>query len=211
MIELLKAIDTKLFLFFNGNHTAFMDSVMSAVTDKYTWIPFYFILLFFVWRRTKITEKRNSTINTKDAILNSKSSILNSNILLVLLSVAILITLSDQISVHLFKETFQRYRPCHNLLLKDKVHVLDKHCGGLYGFVSSHAANTFALTTFLIFFFRNKYFALFMYLWAAFVSYSRVYAGVHYPFDVLGGMVLGIFLGLIAYKFYFHYSKEYAV
>ena len=174
-------------LFFNGNHSEFMDSVMSVVTDKYTWIPFYLILLFFVWKKTK------------------------RNMWLVVLSVAILIVLSDQFSVHLFKETFQRYRPCHNLLLKDKVHILDGHCGGLYGFVSSHAANTFALTTFLIFFFRNKYFALFMYLWAAFVSYSRVYAGVHYPFDVVGGMALGIFLGAFVYKFYSHYNKKHAV
>ncbi|MEK6616129.1 MAG: phosphatase PAP2 family protein [Bacteroidota bacterium] len=186
MIELLKNIDTRLFLFFNGNHTEFMDSVMMAVAYKFTWIPLYALLLFFVWRKTK------------------------SNMWLVVLSVAILITFSDQISVHLFKETFQRYRPCHNLLLKDKIHLLNGYCGGMYGFVSSHAANTFALATFLILFFRRKDFALCMYLWAAFVSYSRVYAGVHYPFDIFGGMVLGIILGLIGYKFYFHLNKKYA-
>lgn len=186
MIEFLEYIDTRLFLFFNGNHTPFMDSVMGAVSYKYTWIPFYLILLFFVWKKA------------------------GSKMWMVVLSVAILITLSDQISVHLFKETFERYRPCHNLLLKDKVQLIDGHCGGLYGFVSSHAANTFALTTFLIFFFRRRDFALFMYIWASVVCYSRVYAGVHYPFDVLGGMMLGIFLGFIAYRFYFNYSKKYA-
>ena len=130
---------------------------------------------------------------------------------IVMLSVAILITFSDQISVHLFKETFQRYRPCHNLLLQGQIHLLDGNCGGQYGFVSSHAANTFALMTFLIFFFRHKGFAIGMYLWASFVCYSRVYAGVHYPFDIVGGMVLGIFLGLIGYKVYFHLNKKYAV
>ncbi|MBI4945490.1 MAG: phosphatase PAP2 family protein [Bacteroidetes bacterium] len=186
MIELLKYIDTRLFLFFNGNHTDFMDSVMMAVTGKFTWIPLYALLLFFVWKKTK------------------------SKMWLVVLSVAVLITFSDQISVHLFKETFQRYRPCHNLLLKDKIHLLNGECGGLYGFVSSHAANTFALATFLIFFFCRRDFALCMYLWAAFVSYSRVYVGVHYPFDILGGMVLGIFLGAIGYKIYFHLNKKYA-
>ena len=187
MIELLKAIDIKLFLYFNGNHSEFMDSVMSTVTDKYTWIPFYLILIFFVWKKVK------------------------NKMWLVVLSIVILITLSDQISVQLFKETFQRYRPCHNLLLKGKVHILNGHCGGLYGFVSSHATNTFALAAFLVLFFRNKYFALFMYIWAAFVSYSRVYAGVHYPFDIVGGMALGIFLGAFVYKFYAHYNKKYAL
>ena len=186
MIELLKAIDTKLFLFFNGNHTPFMDSVMGAVTDKYTWIPFYLILLFFVWKTSK------------------------SKMWLVVLSVAIMITVSDQLSVHLFKEVFQRYRPCHNLLLQGKVQLINGACGGLYGFVSSHAANTFALTTFLIFYFRRKDFAVFMYIWASFVCYSRIYAGAHYPFDVLGGMMLGVFIGFTAYRFYFHYNKKYA-
>ena len=129
---------------------------------------------------------------------------------MVVLSVAILITLSDQVSVHLFKETFQRYRPCHNLDLQGKVQLIDGACGGMYSFVSSHAANTFALTTFLIFFFRSRGFALFMYLWACIVCYSRVYAGVHYPFDILGGMMVGVFLGFIAYRFYFNFNKKYA-
>jgi len=80
--------------------------------------------------------------------------------------------------------------------------------GGQYGFVSSHAANTFALITFLSFFFRRKDFALGMYLWASFICYSRVYAGVHYPFDILGGMFLGIVLGVIGYKTYFHFNKK---
>ena len=101
MIELLKNIDTKLFLFFNGNHTPFIDTVMSIAGNKFTWIPLYLLLLFFVWRRKR--EK----------------------LWLVILSVVILITLSDQISVHLFKETFQRYRPCHNLFLQDKIHLIN--------------------------------------------------------------------------------------
>ncbi len=187
MIEFLKAIDLRLFLFFNGNHTPFMDSVMGFASNKYAWIPLYLLFLFFVWKKSK------------------------SRMWLVALSVAILITFSDQISVHLFKETFQRYRPCHNLLLKDKVQLINGECGGTYGFVSSHAANTFALITFLSLYFRRKDFAFSMYIWAAFVAYSRVYAGVHYPFDVLGGMFLGMILGVIGYKIYKNLDKKYAI
>ena len=184
MIELLKNIDTRLFLFFNGNHTEFMDKVMGLAGGKLTWIPLYILLLIFVWKKKQ--EK----------------------MWLVVLSVAILITLSDQISVHLFKETFQRYRPCHNLLLQDKIRLINGECGGMYGFVSSHAANSFALITFLSLIFRRMDVALCLYLWASFVSYSRIYAGVHYPFDILGGMLLGFFLGIIGYKIYRNFEKN---
>ena len=185
MIEFLKHIDTKLFLLFNGHPTPFMDTVMGIVGNKFTWIPLYLLLLYFVWKKAK------------------------SSMWLVLLSVAVLIICSDQISVHLFKETFQRYRPCHNLLLKDKIHLINGQCGALYGFVSSHAANTFALFSFLALFFRKPWFILLMYLWASLVSYSRVYAGVHYPFDVVGGMMLGVMLGILGYKIYARLDKKY--
>jgi undecaprenyl-diphosphatase len=186
VIEFLKAIDTKLFFFFNGNHTAFMDSLMDWVEYKFTWIPLYVLFLFLAWKKKR------------------------ERVWLVVLSIFILITLSDQISVHLFKETFQRYRPCNNLLIKDKVQLINGACGGLYGFVSSHAANTFTLITFLSLFFRRASFAVCGYLWAGMVGYSRVYAGVHYPFDIMGGAMLGIFLGMVGWKIYLHFEKKYA-
>lgn len=185
MIELLEHLDTRLFLFFNKNHTPAMDAFMGAVAYKYTWIPLYLILLFFAWRKVR------------------------SGIWLVVLSVALLITFSDQMSVHLFKNVFERYRPCHNLLIKDQVQLINGACGGLYGFVSSHAANAFALTIFLSLFFRNRMFAMGMLFWAALVCYSRVYGGVHYPFDILGGAMLGTILGVVAFGFYKHYHKKY--
>lgn len=182
-----------------------MDTVMAAITGRFTWIPLYLIIFFFACR--KIYGRRS---NTEGKIPNPQALILKPQLWLLVGSVTVLIILSDQLSVHLFKETVRRYRPCHNLLLKEKVQLINGVCGGLYGFVSSHAANSFALTTFLILFFRNKYFALGMYLWAVIVSYSRVYAGVHYPFDILGGMMLGIFIGLFVYKFYSHINRKYA-
>lgn len=185
MIEFLEYLDTRLFFLFNGHHTPFMDKVMGLASGKLTWTPLYILLLIMVWKKKQ--EK----------------------MWLVVLSVAILITLSDQVSVHLFKETFQRYRPCHNELIKDQAQLIDGRCGGLYGFVSSHAANSFALITFLSLFFRKKGIAIGLYFWASFVCYSRVYGGVHYPFDIVGGMMLGIFFGIIVYKFYIKYDRKF--
>ena len=179
IIASIKKLDTEIFLFFNSKHTPFFDTVMAAASGKYTWIPVYAFLLFLVFR------------------------FVGKHIWLVAISVALLILASDQASVHLFKNVFLRYRPCHNLLIKDIMH-LNGSCGGTYGFVSSHAANTFALAMFLALFFKNRinYFGVYIFIWAAFVSYSRIYNGVHYPADIAVGALLGMFIGWAIYKLY---------
>jgi len=115
----------------------------------------------------------------------------------VLLSVAILIFLTDQVSVHLFKNVFLRLRPCHDPLLKGMVHTVRGECGGTYGFVSSHAANTFGLAVFLFPFLRSTIPGLSWMLigWAAVVSFSRIYLGVHFPLDIIVGAMMGALLG----------------
>lgn len=114
--------------------------------------------------------------------------------------IALVIILSDQISVNFFKEIFLRLRPCHNPEISNLVHTVDG-CGGQYGFVSSHASNTFALAVFLGLIFKKhlSYLLHIMLVWAAIVSYSRIYVGVHYPADILCGALLGV---LIAYVFW---------
>lgn len=120
---------------------------------------------------------------------------------MVLLFVAVLITLSDQISVHAFKNVFERLRPCHTPDLIFVVHTVEK-CGGQFGFVSSHAANSFALAFFISGLLRKSYrwVPYLMYGWATLTIYSRVYLGVHFPGDVLGGAILGMFIGWVVLK-----------
>jgi undecaprenyl-diphosphatase len=179
LIHSIKELDTKLFLFLNGKHNAFFDSVMFWSSHRYFWIPLY---LFFFFLAIKHFGKK---------------------VWLVALSAALLIALSDQISVHAFKNVFLRYRPCHNLLIQAQVHLNDG-CGGTYGFISSHAANTFALAMFLGLLFKNKirYFTFFIFIWATFVSYSRIYNGVHYPLDVAAGAIVGMGIGIVVFKIY---------
>ena len=167
-------LDTNLFLFLNSFYSDYCDTIMLMVTRKETWIPFFAVILFFIFKNYR------------------------SKWWLIVLFVALTILLADQLSV-LLKETIQRLRPAHNPEIEQLVHnVLRK--GGLHGFVSSHAANSFALFAFTIRLFRNRGYWFLMLFWAVLFSYSRIYSGVHYPLDILGGAVLGWLIGVGTYK-----------
>jgi len=175
LLEKLLHWDQELFFAINGANNSFFDFLMFWISNKYIWIPLYafFVFLFFKNFKWKAA--------------------------LILVFSALLITMSDQISVHFFKEVFQRIRPCHDPAISEMVHLVNGHCGGKYSLVSSHATNLFALALFLINIFGNKYkyFTLLILFWAGIGSYSRVYLGVHYPLDVIAGAIVGSILGII--------------
>uniref|UniRef100_UPI003216866C phosphatase PAP2 family protein n=1 Tax=uncultured Draconibacterium sp. TaxID=1573823 RepID=UPI003216866C len=176
-MEILQNIleaDKELFLYLNSFFNDFWDTIMLLVTRKETWFPFYAIILFYIIKNYR-----------------SKS-------VLIILALVLLILASDQLSV-LMKVTIQRFRPVHEPAIQDLVHnVLRK--GGLYGFVSSHAANSFALFAFTSRIFKNKSYSLLLLFWALLFCYSRIYSGVHYPLDILGGATLGWLIGVLIYK-----------
>ena len=178
MLETLLNWDTQLFLFLNDLRSPFWNQVMWAFSDKEFWYPFYGLLIVAMGWRYKW------------------------NALITIIFIAITITLADQISVKCFKFVFERLRPSHNPEIKEQVNILNGYRGGQFGFVSSHAANTFALAAFTTRLFKNKYFSWFIFLWAAVVSYSRIYLGVHYPLDIIGGALLGMGLGFFVSYLY---------
>lgn len=171
--------DTELFLALNGANSSFWDTIMWWSSDKLIWIPLYLVFLFLLWKNYR------------------------SKIWIVVLFAALLIFLSDQISVHLFKDVFHRLRPCHEPLLEGMVHIVNGKCGGQYGFYSSHASNIFAIAVFVISLRKRRCpsFILAIILWACMIAYSRIYLGVHYPGDVIAGAIAGSFLGWIIARF----------
>jgi len=180
MLETLQNIDQQFFLFLNGLHNSFFDFVMYWVSNKFIWIPLYAWFIYMIIKKYR------------------KQSIL------ILILVALMITLSDQITVF-FKNYFERPRPCHDEYIGHLVHVVKDACGGPYGFMSGHAASSFSLATFLIPLIggRFKNFKIFLIFWASLVAYSRVYLGVHYTADIICGAMLGILLGYFFSKLFF--------
>ncbi len=186
MIEKLNSLDTKIFLYLNGQHNSFFDPIMYWASDKLFWIPYYaFIAVLLVWYYKKQS-------------------------IPIFISIGVLITLADQIASHLIKQTVKRLRPSHEPTLEGLIHLSKAGPGGQYGFVSSHAANAFALAAFLIFILPKKFNWLKWILgfWALFVSYSRIYNGVHYPSDVIVAALIGILLGFLISKLYFSYKPK---
>jgi undecaprenyl-diphosphatase len=186
MFQYLEYIDQQLFLFLNQINTPFLDELMRWITYRFTWIPLYIFLAYLLFKNLGLNK-----------------------FLVALVSAVFLIVLSDQISVHLFKNIFLRYRPCHNEDIKHLVHLIDG-CGGTYGFVSSHAANTFAIAIFIGIVLKTYYPKLLILLifWASIVSYSRIYAGVHYPADIIIGALIGSILAFLNIKIYTRLIKH---
>ena len=190
IFDYIDKIDIVIVQAINSCNSAFLDQFMWIISVKYTWIPFYILLILFYFKKT-----------------NLKKSLLF--LFFLLLSVAF----ADQISVNFFKEIFQRLRPSHNTLLKDQLHLHvfengDIYRGGSYGFVSSHAANFFAVLTFAYLVMKQYYSNLFIpfLILGLLVGYSRIYLGVHYLTDVIVGAILGVFIALVIYRFLFTFT-----
>jgi undecaprenyl-diphosphatase len=181
---MLERLDQHLFLFLNSFNSPFWDKVMFAVSGVLIWVPLYLAILIYLGIKYK------------------------KKFLIILFFLILAATLADQISVQLFKNIFHRLRPCHEPYLEGLVHIVNGSCGGLYGFVSSHATNSFNVALLSSLFIRKRWFTILIVFWALTIGYSRIYLGVHYPGDVICGSMLGALIGWGMYSLYILTDKK---
>ena len=186
MINAIKTLDQQLLLAINRAHSPLLDAVMVFASNRLVWFPFYALLvgwLIYHFRRRA---------------------------LLLLPLVISAVGLADSITSRLFKPFFGRPRPCHDGRLVGLLHLPDG-CGGMFGFLSSHAANSMALAVFLAVVLpegRFRGLKIGTFVWCLLLSYSRMYLGAHYPTDVLGGAAVGAFVGWLAAVAYQHLAPQ---
>lgn len=183
MIDWLVNIDKDLFLFLNGLNHPLIDPIMVFITGKYSGIPIYALILFWLFKKYDI----------KTALI-------------AIAAIVLTFAVTEQVSVFI-KYAVQRPRPGWEPSLEGYVRLLE-YKGGQYGFVSSHASNVFGMAIISMKLLKNKYFTWFILFWATIVSYSRIYVGKHYPLDIICGTILGIASGYLIYRlFLFCISK----
>ena len=182
-------LDRRLFLFLNSLNHPTLDGFVLAATDMKFWIPFYLWFIYILFKK------------------------LEQQAWIALICIALTVLIADQTTSHLLKPLVQRLRPSHESTLQGLVHLVAQpagslYKGGLFGFPSSHAANAFGVAVFLWLIIGRSYrWTLIGFAVASILAYTRIYLGVHYPLDILTGMMIGIMSAFFCRELYTRLDK----
>lgn len=180
-------LDKEITLWLNSFNCSFADVFFHLATGIAMWIPLYVMLLWLIFKRQ------------------------GAQGLVTVLFIGLVVLLADQISSSIIKPIFERYRPSHDPVLQYMVHIVNGYRGGLYGFCSSHAANSFGIATFLALVMRKPILNFSLFIWALISCYSRIYLGVHFLGDIICGALLGMIVARLVYELYLHASLHFFV
>jgi undecaprenyl-diphosphatase len=179
MLERLLDWERPLFFMLNGSNSPVLDRFMWLYSDMTVWIPVAVLIIVILVYRQPWRE-----------------------IVLIVLAIVLLVTLCDQFSSHVCKPLFMRFRPTHHPDFMNEVKTVFDYRGGLYGFISGHATNSFGFAMLISLLFRYRPFTFAVFLWAFLNAYSRIYLGVHFISDIVAGALAGICIGLFVYAAY---------
>ena len=181
-------MDTELLLAINSWHAPWADRLMWIISAKSTWIPLYVLLIgLLVWRYRKPAKTGVKWLQRVPACV------------VMIVVIAMAVGAADFIASGILKELVARPRPTRVPELEGVLHLVNDYRSGQYGFVSSHAANTMACALLFSLIWRKKITTSLLMLWVAANCYSRMYLGVHYPLDILGGLMVGTLTALLGF------------
>lgn len=178
-VDALLPLERDLFFALNGSNSPFLDQVMWMLSGRLVWIPLFLFIIFLFFYKTPWKEA-----------------------LMVTLFFILVFAVCDQVASSFFKPLFERFRPTHHPDFKEMVDIVNGYRGGRYGFISSHAANSFGLAVFLSLLFRDRRVTISAVCWALLNSYTRIYLGVHFIADILAGMIVGTILAFLLFGIY---------
>lgn len=173
IIQLLKDADEHLFIVINSFHCDIGDYLMWWISDRWIWIPLYLILAVGIFRHHSVV-----------------------NAILCVVAIGIAVAIADQLCAGVIRPAVERLRPsCPDNPLSIIEHTVNGYHGGRFGFPSCHAANSFALATFLSLLYKTRKARCLIVAWALMLCWSRIYLGVHYPGDIVAGIAVGAMCG----------------
>lgn len=177
--------DSSILLAVNGMHSSYFDTFMWLCSRKFEWIPFYLSILYVLFRN----------FNWRVVLYS-------------LVAMGVILLLTDAVSSHFIRPVVARLRPSNlENPISEMIHIVDNHRGGRYGFPSSHASNSWGLVFFVGLLLRRRVLTTFLSCWALLLCYSRLYLGVHYPGDLLAGMLLGAVVASLVYYVFWRTTK----